>query len=69
MSVKWFDSTERSVLMDEETQKVVGQAVHEGMHWFSYDNDREMHDGSGARFLGRFPFLQQAKAVVEQLVA
>ena len=68
MALKWFDLTDRSVLLDEETKEVVGQAVPSGLNWLAYDNARDKHDGISARSLGRFTFLQQAKTAVEQLV-
>ena len=68
MALKWFDLTDRSVLMDEETKEVVGQAVPIGLNWLGYDNAREKHDGASARPLGRFTFLSQAKTAIEQLV-
>ena len=68
MAVKWFDLTDRSVLIDEVTQEVIGQAVPIGINWLAYDNAREKHDGASALCLGRFTFLQQAKTAVEQLV-
>ena len=68
MPAKWVDLDDRSVLMDPETKAVTGQAVHRGLHWLAYDNDPGKHDGNGAVFLGRFPFLPQAKEAVEKLV-
>ena len=67
MAVKWHDLSDRSVLMDEETKEVIGQAVPIGLNWLGYDNDRAKHDGTAARLLGRFTFLQQAKTAIEQL--
>ena len=67
MALKWFDLTDRFVLMDEETKEVIGQAVPIGLNWLAYDNAQEKHDGTSARPLGRFTFLQQAKTAIEQL--
>ena len=67
MVLKWFDLTDRSVLMDEETKEVVGQAIRDGLNYLGYDNARDKHDGTAARPLGRFTFLSQAKTAIEQL--
>ena len=67
MPLKWYDLTDRSVLMDEETKKVIGQAVPIGLNWLGFDNDRDDLDGVTARPLGRFRFLEQAKTAIEQL--
>ncbi len=68
MTLKWYDLPERSVLLDEETKEVIGQAVPISLNWLAYDNAREKHDGTSALCLGRFTFLQQAKTAIEQLV-
>lgn len=69
MAAKWFDLEGRSVLMDPETKEVRGQVVKSGeLHWVAYDNDPAKHDGNSALLLGKFPFLQPAKAAVEKAV-
>ena len=78
MSAKWVELPERYLLMAEKSDAVLGQVVRddppwvEGQtvagypRWDAYDNAPEKHTGDSAMFLGRFPFLEQAKAAVEQ---
>jgi hypothetical protein len=64
----WVETAARSVLMKPLTHEVIGQAVKSGISWLAYDNDPAKHDGKTALLLGRYPFLPEAKAVIEKLV-
>ena len=68
MAAQWFDTEDRSVLMDEETRELVGQAVHSGSSWLAYDNDPAKNDGNGAALLGSFADRLAAKRVVGAII-
>ena len=67
MAAKWFDTADRSVLMDEETREVVGQAVLSESCWLAYDNDPSKNGGNGAVLLGSFGLRADAKKIVAMI--